>query len=187
MAAFAWSVAVPAGLYLTRSVGSGVQQGLLRQPEPEPLDHTIDTAGALAAAEAALSVVSVFPISPTVQHLRSLVRSGAQKLRDELDASTTRLQTRTFSRLFRRPCFRAENRRLRAGVAALTSRTQLFLGVVSVFPPDYAPSPASAEARRRRALFHSTLTATQELRDSDSEDADDADDADDEAEDAPRD
>lgn len=163
MAAFAWTLAVPAGLYLTRSVGSGVQQGLLRQPEPEPLDHTIDTAGALAAAEAALSITPVFPISPTVNHLRSLVRSGAQKLRDDLEACTARLQKRSFSRLFRRPCFRAENLRLRAGVSALTTRVQLFLGVVSVFPQRL---PAAQRRELQRAFFENTLTATQELADS---------------------
>lgn len=175
MAAFAWSVAVPAGLYLTRSVGSSVQQGLLQLPAPEPLDHTIDTAGALAAAEAALAVVSVFPISPTVNHLRSLVRTGADHLREDLESITGRLQKRSLSRLFRRPCFRAENARLRSSVAALTSRVQLFLGVVSLFPHHNTARSMSGGMQVRRPMFHSALTATQELPDSDSDNAHDAD------------
>lgn len=133
MAALAWSFAVPASLYITRSVGSTVSQGLLRNPAPEPLDETIDTEGALASAEAALRLV---PVSPTANHLRSLVKSGARRLRELVRACKERQQRRSFSRLFRNPCFREENSRLRSESETLKSRVHLFLTVVSLFPEE---------------------------------------------------
>ena len=131
MAAFAWSLAVPASLYITRSVGSTVSQGLLRNPAPQPLDSTVDTEGALASADAALRLV---PVSPTASHLRSLVESGAARLRELVQSCKDRQQRRSFSRLFRNPCFREENSRLRSESETLKSRVHLFLTVVSMFP-----------------------------------------------------
>jgi hypothetical protein len=131
MAAFAWSVAVPASLYITRSLGTTVSQSLLRNPAPEPLDTSIDTDGALASAEAALRLV---PISPTATHLRSLVQSSAKRLRELLEAAKERQQRTSFSRMFRAPCFREENSRLRAETETLKSRVHLFLSVMSILP-----------------------------------------------------
>ena len=133
MAALAWSFAVPASLYVTRSVGATVSQGLLRNPAPEPLDESIDTEGALASADAALRLV---PVSPTANHLRSLVKSGARRLRDLVQACEDRQRRRSFSRLFRNPCFREENSRLRSESETLKSRVHLFLTVVSLFPEE---------------------------------------------------
>ena len=131
MAAFAWGIAIPTSLYITRSIGSTVSQTVLRNPAPEPLDESIDVQGALASAEAALRLV---PVSPTANHLRSLVESGAQRLRELLAACKDRQRRRTFSRLFRHPCFREENSRLRSECETLKSRVHLFLTVVSLFP-----------------------------------------------------
>lgn len=135
MASFAWTVAVPASLYLTRSLGSTVSQSLLRNPAPEPLDKSIDTDGAIASAEAALRLI---PVSPTASHLRSLVESSAQRLRDLLDAAKQREDRTSFSRIFRAPCFREENSKLRAETETLKSRVHLFLSVVSILPCDDA-------------------------------------------------
>ena len=131
MAAFAWSVAVPASLYITRSLGTTVSQSLLRNPAPEPLDTTIDTDGALASAEAALRLI---PISPTARHLRSLVESSAERLRDLLEAAKQRQERTSFSRIFRAPCFQEENSRLRAETDTLKSRVHLFLSVMTILP-----------------------------------------------------
>ena len=131
MASFAWTVAVPASLYLTRSLGSTVSQSLLRNPAPEPLDKSIDTEGAIASAEAALRLL---PVSPTASHLRLLVQSSAERLRDLLDAAERRVQRTSFSRIFRAPCFREENSKLRAETETLKSRVHLFLSVVSILP-----------------------------------------------------
>lgn len=131
MAAFAWSVAVPASLYVTRSLGTTVSQSLLRNPAPEPLDTTIDTDGALASAEAALRLI---PVSPTARHLRSLVESSAERLRELLDAAKQRQARTSFSRIFRAPCFQEENSRLRAETDTLKSRVHLFLSVMSILP-----------------------------------------------------
>ena len=133
MASFAWTVAVPASLYLTRSLGSTVSQSLLRNPAPEPLDESIDTAGAVASAEAALRLI---PVSPTASHLRSLVESSAQRLRDLVDAAKQREERTSFSRIFRAPCFREENSRLRSETETLKSRVHLFLSVVSILPSE---------------------------------------------------
>ena len=133
MASFAWTVAVPASLYLTRSLGSTVSQSLLRNPAPEPLDESIDTAGAVASAEAALRLI---PVSPTASHLRSLVESSAQRLRDLVDAAKQREDRTSFSRIFRAPCFREENSRLRSETETLKSRVHLFLSVVSILPSE---------------------------------------------------
>ena len=143
MAAIAWSVAVPASLYITRSVGTTVSQSLLRNPAPEPLDDTIDTAGALASADAALRLV---PVSPTANHLRELVSTSAHRLRELIESAQSRLRRRTFSRLFRNPCFREENSRLRAEAENLKSRVHLFLAVVSIKPSvgKTASGPTSA-------------------------------------------
>lgn len=131
MAAFAWSVAVPASLYVTRSLGTTVSQSLLRNPAPEPLDTSIDTDGALASAEAALRLI---PISPTARHLRSLVESSAERLRDLLKAAKQRQERTSFSRIFRAPCFQEENSRLRAETNTLKSRVHLFLSVMTILP-----------------------------------------------------
>lgn len=145
MAAFAWSIAIPTSLYITRSIGSTVSQTVLRNPAPEPLDESIDVQGALASAEAALRLV---PVSPTANHLRSLVKSGAQRLRELLAACKDRQRRRTFSRLFRHPCFQEENSRLRSECETLKSRVHLFLTVVSLFP-DYNQQQKSAEAEKK--------------------------------------
>lgn len=131
MASFAWTVAVPASLYLTRSLGTTVSQSLLRNPAPEPLDTSIDTDGALASAEAALRLV---PISPTAGHLRSLVESSAARLRELLEAAKQRQDRTSFSRIFRAPCFQEENSRLRAETDTLKSRVHLFLSVMTILP-----------------------------------------------------
>jgi hypothetical protein len=131
MAAFAWSVAVPASLYVTRSLGTTVSQSLLRNPAPEPLDTAIDTDGALASAEAALRLI---PISPTARHLRSLVESSAERLRELIDAAKQRQERTSFSRIFRAPCFQEENSRLRAETDTLKSRVHLFLSVMTILP-----------------------------------------------------
>lgn len=131
MAAFAWSIAVPASLYVTRSLGTTINQGIMRNPAPEPLDETIDTAGAIASAAAALRLV---PISPTATHLRSLVECSSQRLQDLVKAAKDRRQRTSFSRLFRAPCFREENSRLRSETETLKSRVHLFLTVMSIFP-----------------------------------------------------
>jgi len=131
MAAFAWSVAVPASLYVTRSLGTTVSQSLLRNPAPEPLDASIDTDGALASAEAALRLI---PVSPTARHLRSLVESSAVRLRELLDAAKQRQDRTSFSRIFRAPCFQEENSRLRAETDTLKSRVHLFLSVMTILP-----------------------------------------------------
>ena len=131
MAAFAWSVAVPASLYITRSLGTTVSQSLLRNPAPEPLDTTIDTDGAIASAEAALRLI---PISPTASHLRALVESSAERLRELLAAAKQRQERTSFSRIFRAPCFQEENSRLRAETETLKSRVHLFLSVMTILP-----------------------------------------------------
>lgn len=131
MAAFAWSIAVPASLYVTRSLGTTINQGIMRNPAPEPLDESIDTAGAIASAEAALRLV---PISPTATHLRSLVESSSRRLRELLEAAKQRRQRTSLSRLFREPCFKEENSRLRSETDTLKSRVHLFLTVMSIFP-----------------------------------------------------
>ena len=131
MAAFAWSVAVPASLYVTRSLGTTVSQSLLRNPAPEPLDASIDTDGALASAEAALRLI---PVSPTAKHLRSLVESSAVRLRELLKAAKQRQDRTSFSRIFRAPCFQEENSRLRAETDTLKSRVHLFLSVMTILP-----------------------------------------------------
>lgn len=131
MAAFAWSVAVPASLYVTRSLGTTVNQSLLRNPAPKPLDASIDTDGAIASAEAALRLI---PVSPTAKHLRSLVESSAERLRDLVAAAKERQERTSFSRMFRAPCFREENSRLRAETDTLKSRVHLFLSVMSILP-----------------------------------------------------
>ena len=131
MAAFAWSVAVPTSLYITRSLGSTVNQSLLRHPAPPPLAKSIDTAGALASAEAAMSLI---PVSPTASHLRSLVESSAEHLRYLLDAAKQREGRTSLSRIFRAPCFREENSKLRAETETLKSRVHLFLSVMSILP-----------------------------------------------------
>lgn len=131
MAAFAWSVAVPASLYVTRSLGTTINQSIMRNPAPEPLDTSIDTAGAIASARAALRLM---PVSPTCMHLRSLVESSSVRLQELLNAARERQQRTSFSRIFRAPCFKEENSRLRSEAETLKSRVHLFLTVMSIFP-----------------------------------------------------
>ena len=181
-----WGVAVPVSLYLTRGIGATIQQTLLQYPEPQALDRTIDVEGALAAAEAAMLLVPLRPVSPTVAHLKSLVLKGALALRSRHEAAVARLEQRSVSRLFRPPCFRKENRLLRADTHTLRCRVQLFLSLVSVFPAGCDPSAFRPETASERtnstesantvpmnwqrqlySAFHSTLTASQEIEDSD--------------------
>ena len=168
MAAFAWSVAVPASLYITRSLGTTVSQSLLRNPAPEPLDTTIDTDGAIASAEAALRLI---PISPTASHLRALVESSAERLRELLAAAKQRQQRTSFSRIFRAPCFQEENSRLRAETETLKSRVHLFLSVMTILPSasdcyyNYSEEDAGEEVPTRESVKeHSRRLVNMNLR-----------------------
>ena len=135
-----------------------------------------------------MHLVPLRPVSPTVAHLKALVLRGAMALRTRYVASKARLEQRSVSRLFRPPCFREENRLLRADTHTLRCRVQLFLSLMSVFPAGYddatrrADETASDDGSQRRPraaaaaaswhqhflnAFHKTLTASQEMNDSD--------------------
>lgn len=146
MAYYVWSAAVPLSLYVTRGVGSTLREGVLRRPAPQPLDTTIDTEGALASAHVLLALTPVQTVSPTLEHLRGLVRSGARDLHALLDACARRQQRRSFSRLFRQPCYREENVRLRAATDTLKSRVQLCISMMPMFASDWRPALVSTPA-----------------------------------------
>ena len=134
MAYYVWSAAVPLSLYVTRGIGSTVREGLLRREAPQPLDTSIDTAGALSSAAAALAfVLPVHIISPTLTHLRELVQSGKTDLEAVLRGCALRQHRRSLSRLFRQPCYREENARLRALTHTLKSRVQIYLTMLPLF------------------------------------------------------
>lgn len=162
MAALAWGVAVPASLWLTRSLGSAVSQSLLGHPTPEPLDESIDAEGAIAAAKVALRLL---PVSPTAMMLRNLVETSLSTLENQLQSVEARQQRTSLSRLFRDPCFRRENIALRKHTKTLMSRVRLFLCVMATAPvaghrapgtdqKDIAESGAVKEKERKAAWAH---------------------------------
>jgi hypothetical protein len=144
MAYYVWSAAVPLSLYVTRGIGSTVREGLLRREAPQALDTSIDTAGALSSAAVALTfVLPVHIISPTLTHLRALVQSGKTDLEAVLRDCALRQHRRSLSRLFRQPCYREENLRLRALTDTLKSRVQLYITMLPLF----ASNETHAETR----------------------------------------
>lgn len=155
MAALAWGVAVPASLWLTRSLGSAVSQSLLGHPTPEPLDESIDAEGAIAAAKVALRLL---PVSPTAMMLRNLVETSLSTLESQLQSVEARQQRTSLSRLFRDPCFRRENIALRKHTKTLMSRVRLFLCVMATVPVagqnDVAESGALKEKGRKATWAH---------------------------------
>ena len=134
MDSLVWSVVVPAGLYITRGLGSGVQTAL-RRPTPETLaTDVLDVDGALASAECALRF---FPVSPTADHLRNLVSKAKVALEETVEAAEERRDRAGVLRLFRDPDFADTNRLLRASVETLKSRVHLYLLVVNIFPEKF--------------------------------------------------
>ena len=134
MAYYVWSAAVPLSLYVTRGVGTTVRETLLRRSAPEPLDTSIDTAAALTFAAAALSLkMPIRIVSPTLAHLRELVQTGKDDLESLLLECQQRQHRRSLSRLFRQPCYREENARLRAAVETLESRVHLYASMLPLF------------------------------------------------------
>ena len=146
MAYYVWSAAVPLSLYVTRGIGSTVREGLLRREAPQPLDTSIDTAGALSSAAVALTfVLPVHIISPTLTHLRALVQSGKTDLEAVLRDCALRQHRRSLSRLFRQPCYREENLRLRALTDTLKSRVQLYITMLPLFASNETHAKPDAE------------------------------------------
>ena len=126
-----WLVAIPSGVWATRTLGNTVNQSLFRQNKPEAPNPHLDHAGALASAEAALAFN---PISPTVSHLRQLVYQSAERLRRMVDQTEERVHRQSWSRYFRDPDFSKENRDTEAEINTLKSRVGVLLSVMQLFP-----------------------------------------------------
>lgn len=127
-----WLVAIPSGVWATRTLGNTINQSLFRQNKPEPPNPHLDHAGALVSAEAALAFIN--PISPTVSHLRQLVHQSAKRLRLMVNETEERVHRQSWSRYLRDPDFSKENRDTEAEINTLKSRVSLLLSVVQLFP-----------------------------------------------------
>lgn len=159
MAAF-WMLSIPAGLWATRALSSSVESAFLSQGQAEPPNLSLDFEGALASAEASLLIR---PLSPTANHLRTLVSKSAEKLRNIVDNMNKRIHKRSWSRLLRNPDFSKENEILAREIDTLKSRVQLFLNVVMIFP-----SGLNADTNDNAdTTFAQLLTSKEELSESD--------------------
>lgn len=159
-----WLASIPAGLWATRAVGTSLNNALFAQEPAQPPDTTLDHEGALASANAALMI---HPLSPTADHLRTLVEQSAQKLRELVKATEERMNRRSWSRLVRNPDFSRENRLTSREIETLKSRVQLFLHVVMIFPTSVSKC---ATKDQENQTFSKLLEAEGELVNSDEED-----------------
>jgi hypothetical protein len=127
-----WLASIPAGLWATHAMGTSLNSALFaKQTTAQPPDTMLDHEGALASAAAALKI---HPISPTANHLRSLIEKSAQQLGELVKATEDRIQRRSWSRLFRDPDFSKENELTAREIEMLKSRVHLFLNVIMIFP-----------------------------------------------------
>lgn len=131
MAALAWAAFVPASLYVTRAIGNGVTQTVLRRRPAESPDYTIDTDAVLSTADIAMNMKS---FSPTAEHLQNLIGESAKRLRELVAATQSRVERHSWSRIFRDPDFSEENLATLKEVETLKSRIQLYFSVVNLFP-----------------------------------------------------
>lgn len=159
-----WLASIPAGLWATRAVGTSLNNALFAQQPAQPLDTTLDHEGALASANAALMI---HPLSPTANHLRTLVDQSAQKLRELVKATEERVNRRSWSRLVRNPDFSQENRLTSREIETLKSRVQLFLHVVMIFPSSLSKCDKKDQEIQ---TFSELLKPEEELVHSDEED-----------------
>jgi hypothetical protein len=151
-----WLVSIPAGLWATRTVGTSLNNAIFAKQPSQPPDTTLDHEGALASAKAALQIR---PLSPTANHLRTLIEQSADKLEKLVKATEERVHRRSWSRMFRDPDFSAENQITAREIETLKSRVQLFLNVVMIFPSALAPQTKDQENQ----TFSEQLTQKEEL------------------------
>lgn len=164
MAAF-WLLSVPAGLWATRAVGVSVNNALFAHSPPQPPNLSLDYKGALASADAALLI---HPLSPTADHLRTLVKMSAEKLRELVQSIQNRINKRSWSRWVRDPDFSVENELLAREIDTLKSRVQLFLNVILIFPTGTTIDTVV----KGNMPFATQITAKEEFKESDSDDGD---------------
>ena len=164
MAAF-WLLSVPAGLWATRTVGASVNNALFAQSAPQPPNLSLDYEGALASADAALLIR---PLSPTADHLRTLVKMSAEKLRELVQTIQNRMNKRSWSRWVRDPDFSVENELLAREIDTLKSRVQLFLNVILIFPTGTTIDTVD----KGNLPFATKITAKEEFIETDSDDGD---------------
>lgn len=161
-----WLASIPAGLWATRAVGTSLNNALFAQQPAQPPDTTLDHEGALASANAALMI---HPLSPTADHLRTLVDQSAKKLRELVKATEERINRRSWSRLVRNPDFSQENRLISREIETLKSRVQLFLHVIMIFPSSLSKCDKKDQENQ---TFSELLKPEEELVNSDEEDSD---------------
>ena len=162
MAVF-WLASIPAGLWATSAMGTSLNNALFAQQPAQPYDATLDHEGALASADAALMI---HPISPTANHLRTLIKQSAETLAELVKATEERMNRWSWSRLVRNPDFSQENRLTSREIETLKSRVQLFLHVVMLFPSSLTKC---ATKDQENQTFSELLKAEEELAPSDKE------------------